>query len=358
MDPVEINRRYRDTVVDINAISRVRIEGQEATSTQIGTGFFIDGYRIVTNAHVVLLPPGIERIPNGNIPGFVPSQRILVTVYRVNGKDQNFIYNARIIGVDRMIDVALLELLPTDGSPKLECHPYLEWIDNKKVPIGSSVYVIGNTVAADVRSFSAGVVRDNRYPFIGNPFLPEQLTIDAPVGSGNSGGPVLTPCGRAVGIIQGSILDDGREVDLNRAVTSTVAQVVISNLLCPTLQWTELINLDLEYVTPDFFLQDPNGNVDPSKKLSYTRLVGVDVAEDPSVSNPLVGIISKSDIITHVNDTLIGLDSPSQTSIGTALLCVPPGDYVTLCYLRAAEQYRKQHLVKVQVVAISPNDEL
>lgn len=373
MDAVAINKKYRNTVVDINAVSIIQDDDQKVSIVQVGTGFFIEGNKIVTSAHVVLLPVDVQRIPSGTIKGIVPVERILVTVYHVNGTEDNFVYNAKIIGIDRMVDIALLDLLPTQGSPKIICQQHLQWIDNKEVAIGSTVYTIGNTVGADVRSFSAGVVRDNRYPFIANPYLPEQVTFDAPVGSGNSGGPLLTADGKVVGVIQGSILDNGNEVDLNRSVASSVAVEIIANLLCPTIQWTELINdvfgsfyrrvnsavdLDFEYVTADLFLRGINDNINPNQPLTYNQVIGVIVNKEPLTSNPLVGIISKGDILTQINDIVIGLDSPNQTSTGTPLLKIPPGDYVKLSYLKASENYKHKHHVHVQVVAIPLEDEI
>lgn len=134
----------------------------------IGSGFIIssDGY-ILTNAHVV-------------------ADAAAVTVKLTDRRE----YTARVVGVDRHSDVALIKI-PATGLPAVH------FGDLSKIRPGQWVIAIGspfgfaNSVTAGVVSATARPLDENYVPFI---------QTDAAVNPGNSGGPLFNLDGQVIGI--------------------------------------------------------------------------------------------------------------------------------------------------------------
>src|SRR5687767_5824595 len=135
-----------------------------------GSGFFIDpsGY-LLTNFHVV---DGADRI----------------TVTLVDGRD----FRAELVGVDPLIDVALLKINATEDVPVAVLG------DSQSLRPGQWVCAIGNPLGY-VHSVTVGVIS-----FLGrklfNSTLDAYIQTDAAISLGNSGGPLIDSEGRVVGI--------------------------------------------------------------------------------------------------------------------------------------------------------------
>jgi serine protease Do len=135
-----------------------------------GSGFFIDpsGY-LLTNFHVV---DGADRI----------------TVTLVDGRA----FRAELVGVDPLIDVALLKINATEDVPVAVLG------DSQSLRPGQWVCAIGNPLGY-VHSVTVGVIS-----FLGrklfNSTLDAYIQTDAAISLGNSGGPLIDSEGRVVGI--------------------------------------------------------------------------------------------------------------------------------------------------------------
>ncbi len=177
---------------DISAASRsvvrvvvVAVEEGEVVGFGHGSGFAVAGNRIVTNAHVV--QPALEH-PKEVLVGVVPSEG-------------NRSYGARIIRVDPSRDLALLEMV--EGSvPPIPL--YLG-----ALPDGMSVAALGypgNVDLATARSAEDYIVPIPPTRSMGN-YSNERpvngiaaLLHTANIARGNSGGPLVDPCGRVIGV--------------------------------------------------------------------------------------------------------------------------------------------------------------
>ena len=141
--------------------------------TSLGTGFLIsdDGY-LVTAWHVVKDKP---QVYVGPIVG-------------------NKWKKAKIIKLDEKSDLALLKIGPT-GRQALEI---AEWID---VPIGLEVYSIGYPIPKFLglsRKMTQGIVNGDRTESGDVGFF----QFSAETQKGNSGGPVFSPDGLVIGVVQ------------------------------------------------------------------------------------------------------------------------------------------------------------
>ena len=171
----------------------------EQESQSLGSGFVIstDGY-IMTNAHVV-------------------DHADKITV-RLTDKRE---FSAKVIGVDKRTDVALLKIeasgLPiiTKGDPnKLKVG---EWVVAIGSPFGFDSSVTAGIVSAKGRSLP----RDNFVPFI---------QTDVAINPGNSGGPLFNMNGEVVGINSQIYTRSGGSMGLSFAIPIDVAMQVADQL--------------------------------------------------------------------------------------------------------------------------------
>jgi S1-C subfamily serine protease len=167
---------YRNAAASVAAITAVGVSSDtgEGRVTATGTGFVIDSRGdILTASHVV---DGASAI----------SVRLQSGATRA----------ARVLGLDRSIDTAVLNV---DRSG-LGLHP-LALGSSASLSVGDPLAVIGDPFGFN-RSLSTGVVSglDRTIPAPNGAGVPNAIQTDAAIDPGNSGGPVLTTLGRAVGI--------------------------------------------------------------------------------------------------------------------------------------------------------------
>ena len=142
-----------------------------------GSGVVIspDGY-VLTNDHV------IEN-----------ASKIIVTL--PGGEE----YNAEVVGVDDVTDLALLKL---DGSN----FPYVKMGDSEELIIGEWVVALGNPFGLfDVNqqpTATIGIVsgKDLDFGIQGRKIFQDMIQTDAAINPGNSGGPLVNTYGEVIGI--------------------------------------------------------------------------------------------------------------------------------------------------------------
>lgn len=199
MKPSDIYRKCINGVVSIASSS--------ATDSSVSSGFFIDSIHIVTCSHCVKKSDGS------------PETTIDVFADVPGGK----ITGVRVLGVDGVADVAVLELQhPIPGIAPLK------WTST--VNRGDECILLG-TPYGEMESISVGYVRD--ISFYGSTLLPpvmESILIDGSALGGNSGGPLLTDSGNVMGILAYGYnnLSGGF---MNGAVSHSIASPIVSSIL-------------------------------------------------------------------------------------------------------------------------------
>lgn len=183
------------TVVSINALKSNEYDdyqyyGDNSINTQsLGSGFIIseDGY-IITNNHVI---DGAEKV---NI--------------KLKGSDTEF--PAEIVGVDDIMDVALLKI-----SVKTKL-PYAEFEENSNQKVGDIVIVAGNPYNLGI-SVSTGIISAlNRNLQMSS--FDNFIQTDASINKGNSGGPMFNTIGKVIGLTSTIYSPDGENVGIGFAM--------------------------------------------------------------------------------------------------------------------------------------------
>ena len=172
---------------------------RERETQSLGSGFIIseDGY-IMTNAHVVGSADGI--------------------MVRLTDKRE---FKAKVIGVDKRTDVALIKI-EAGGLPKI-----LQG-DPNALKVGEWVVAIGSPFGFD-NSVTAGIVSAKGRSLPQENFVPFIQT-DAAVNPGNSGGPLFNMKGEVIGINSQIYTRNGGFMGLSFAIPIDVAMDVANQL--------------------------------------------------------------------------------------------------------------------------------
>lgn len=177
----------------------------------IGAGVIVDsdGY-IMTNAHVV---EGAQRI---RVIQWLPPTNF----EDVSGSEGMQVLNARVIGVKREADLALLKV----DAKNL---PTVQFRLDRPQP-GELVFAIGSPDGLQ-NSISMGVISSAwRQPDPENPMA--YLQTDAPINAGNSGGPLVDVNGAVVGLNTFILSTGGGSEGLGFAIPARVVDFVYQNL--------------------------------------------------------------------------------------------------------------------------------
>ncbi|TVQ36886.1 MAG: PDZ domain-containing protein [Spirochaetaceae bacterium] len=168
-----------DGTVTVWVNKGVRLErGVGIPDRVIGSGFFIDkrGY-LITNYHV---------IKSEVDPTYRGYSRLYV---RLPGAQDRRI-PARVVGYDRIFDIALL---------KVEIDPsyIFSFTEIRTLEPGASIYAIGSPGGLE-NSITSGIISATGRRFLQ---MGDAMQVDVPVNPGNSGGPVVNSDGDLVGVV-------------------------------------------------------------------------------------------------------------------------------------------------------------
>src|SRR5581483_10849725 len=188
--------------------SRAEAAGRAANSVSpeqsSGSGILVDpnGY-IMTNAHVV---DGAVRIRV-----FAQDAKALAGMQSPDAQ----IFNARILGIDRDADLALLKI-DARGLPALS------FGDSDKVHQGDLVFAVGSPLGLR-NSLSMGVVSAVARALTDDtPFL--YIQTDAPINPGNSGGALVDTTGDVIGMNTFIVSQSGGNEGIGFAIPSNIVR--------------------------------------------------------------------------------------------------------------------------------------
>ncbi|MDR3238225.1 MAG: trypsin-like peptidase domain-containing protein [Spirochaetia bacterium] len=290
---------YKDSVVFISTEKTVKMQqnnpfaddpffkqffgNQQGPSTRkahgLGTGFILssDGY-ICTNYHVI-------------------ADMDSVTV-KVNDKE----YKAKVIGSDKIIDIALIKI---EGSGKFKP---VHLGNSDELRVGDIVVAIGNPFGLD-RTFTSGIVSATGRTAIdatGN----SHIQTDASINQGNSGGPLINIDGEVIGVNRAILSENGGNVGIGFSIPINVVKTTLLQLKEFGKVKRGYIGVQISPLTEDF-----------SKELGLANTEGALVGGIEENSPAEKGGARVRDVIIAVDDKPIKeyrelVDTVSKTEIG------------------------------------------
>ena len=259
----------------------------------VGSGVIIspDGY-IVTNNHVV----------DGAI-------QVQVTLH-----DRRTM-NARVVGVDKLTDLAVLKINATDL-------PSIAWGDSTKLQPGETVLAFGSPFGYFRFSVTRGIVSalDRPNPYSNDLRKPgDFIQTDAAINPGNSGGPLVNARGELVGIDTFIVSESGSFAGAGFAIPSQIVHSVAEQLMKSGSVQHGYLGMSMNDVTPDnarfFNLHDASG-----------AIVSAVVPNSPASRAGL----RRGDVIRQLNGENIVDGSALQVAVSEET----PGTNITLGILR------------------------
>ena len=198
--------RILPTVVTISALknsgsSDYYSESSSNNMESLGSGFIIsgDGY-IVTNNHVI---DGAEKV---NV--------------KLKGSNTNF--PADIVGIDEIMDIALLKV-----NLKYQL-PHVDFNETNNCRIGDLVIVAGNPYDLGT-SISTGIISAlNRNLQITS--FDNFIQTDASINKGNSGGPMFNKNGKVIGLTSAIYSPDGSSTGIGFAIPVSDLMPIVDEL--------------------------------------------------------------------------------------------------------------------------------
>ena len=225
------------SVTDVGAITLVKLSSSPskpaATGTATGTGFFVTPSVVITNHHVI-----------------ADAKRVEVTFLN------EYTLSAKVLSKDAKNDIAVLEVIG---------------LESKVVPLplgtartvreGERVYTIGfpmSGVLGTNHKISEGIINS----LTGMHDDPTRFQISIPIQHGNSGGPLVTSDGRAVGITSAS-LNTAYFIQKTGSAPQNVNFAVKADYILPIV---DLSGVKVQLVEPGNVLLDPVKIMDVGKK--------------------------------------------------------------------------------------------
>ena len=213
--PVGFPQTFADIVEDvIDSVVVIEVQGVAPDRNPLGdlfgqqvpggtgSGFFIDAEgHIATNEHVVSLGEDVN-------------------VVLQNGEMRA----AEVLGVDVDTDLAVIKIDPAG----LNIQP-IEWADSDELRIGDWVIAVGNPLDVGITVTHGIVSALDRDLSRSNPF-DQRIQTDAPINSGNSGGPSFNLDAKVIGVNQSIVTRTGGSVGLGFMIPSNVAQSIVGQL--------------------------------------------------------------------------------------------------------------------------------
>ncbi len=202
-DPADIIERVIPSVVTVINQQHNSVSDQDEGRV-VGSGVIIDprGY-IATNNHVV------------DHPG-------IIKITLADGRETP----AELVAANPAEDLAILKVPYTDL-------PAIEWGNSRAVRPGQVVYAIGSPLGDFPNSVSFGIVSGlNRALEIDKFVIDGLIQTDAAINRGSSGGPLITPDGKVIGI-NTFIIRESEERGVAEGIAFSIPAETAKNLLIP-----------------------------------------------------------------------------------------------------------------------------
>ncbi len=222
-------------------------------------------------------------------------------------------YKAKVIGVDKMTDLALLKI-DADNLP------FLRYGDSDKLKVGEWVLAVGNPFNL-TSTVTAGIVsaKARSLSLLSRYGIEAYIQTDAAVNPGNSGGALVNTKGELVGINAAIASNTGSYTGYSFAIPVNIVKKVVADLIKYGKVQRAFIGASIVEM-----------NADIAKYLGVNQTEGVYIFEvNPNGAAAEAGL-EKGDIIIKINDVKINTLPQLQEQLAK----YRPGDTVDITVLR------------------------
>ena len=322
IDVADLYRRSAPGVVQITTTSRGpagtdffgnAVPGE--TQRVLGSGFVIDKEgHVVTNYHVIRDASEIE----------------------VSFSNQETV-SAKVVGTDPSTDLALLDVdVDAKGLTPLTL------ADSDQVEVGDPVVAIGNPFGLE-RTVTAGIVSalQRRLAAPNDYTIDHVIQTDAPINSGNSGGPLIDAQGRVIGVNSQIETANGAggNVGIGFAVPANTVKSVVAQLLDDGRVDRAFLGVTLQGIDPDVagVLKLP-----AEKGLLVSSVKAGSPADKAGLEGGNTQVVVAGESYELGGDMIVAIDGKDVDSVDTlreAITAHKPGDTVRLEVVHAGGKH-------------------
>jgi len=285
----------------------------------LGSGVIVDseGY-IITNYHVIAI----------GSRGGSSSIAEKIEVQLKSGKD----YAAKVVGVDRETDLAVLKI--EDSKP----FPHLKIGDSTKMNVGDWVLAIGSPFGFE-QTLTAGIISATKRVVPTTGTFDDYIQTDAAINPGNSGGPLVNTKGEVVGIntfistTSGSFAGIGFAIP-SKTFVASYNQLVTEGTIKRGWLGISMNSLEMTPEMAEFFGvsgNDPEGIKDGNGVI-VTQLID-ETGEQADTGPAAKAGIKDGDVIVKFGDR----DITELWDLRNAAANTPPGKEVPVVLVRKGE---------------------
>ena len=235
-------------------------------------------------------------------------------------------FTGKVVGTDQKTDLAVIKI-------NAENLPAIRIGNSEELKVGETVLAIGNPFGLTA-TVTTGIVSATGRANVGIADYEDFIQTDAAINPGNSGGALVNIRGELIGINTAIFSTTGGYQGVGFAIPSSMAEVVMDNLISKGKVVRGWLGVSIQQLTPDladqFKLQDQKG-----------ILVG-DVVEDGPASH---AGIERGDVIIKFDGNKV----EDVTTLRNMVAGTPPGKKVRILLIREG----KQKSVNVEIEEMS-----
>lgn len=186
------------------------------------------GARAVRTPYGVMRAPGAQAVGSGFI--IDPSGLVITNNHVIDGADlvelklsDGTKRTAKVLGRDAKTDIAVLRI---EGGGRFQP---IQWGDSDRIRVGESVFAMGSPFGLG-NSVTAGILSARSREIGAGPY-DDFLQVDAPINSGNSGGPLFDASGRVIGVNTAIFSPSGGNVGIGFAIPARMAQSIARQIV-------------------------------------------------------------------------------------------------------------------------------
>ncbi|MBX9890665.1 MAG: trypsin-like peptidase domain-containing protein [Amoebophilaceae bacterium] len=330
-------------VVHIKSIQNAKIVQQSFNHPldQLFKEFFGEGFRVKPREYK---KPAREGSGSGVL--YTHNGYIITNNHVIEGADSitvtlndNRCYEAKIVGTDPAIDLAVLKIEET----KL---PYLKLGNSDTLEIGEWVLAVGNPFNL-TSTVTKGIVsaksRSLNGPEEGKVSIQSFIQTDAAINPGNSGGALVNLYGELIGINTAIYTSQTPTfVGYSFAIPSSLVKKAVSDIIQYGSVQRVLLGITIS-----------NINAELAKKLNLKKVSGVYIhTVDPK--SPCIKLLQKEDVIIAINDHAINDHAiNNMADLQEVIGCCNPGDKIAITLYRQGKEKVIEVVLPKQPDAVS-----